>query len=121
MNTNSPSFRALVLAGALLGTLATASFAGPGPQYWIRPAKPSAPAAKSETPAPVATACAGCKTTNIVTVSDRGPAGKGVPGARIAGTKHECSLCSGSVSREDGKSSGTITHTAACGSIACCK
>ena len=122
MNTNSPSFRALVLAAALLGAFATAGFAGPGPQYWVKPAKPSAPDAKTATATPAAATCSACKTTNTVVVHDRGPAGQGVPGTAIAASKHECARCAGTIVAANNAVKDTMKRDAAsCAVIACCK
>lgn len=105
------------------GLLATAALAGPGPQYWNRPvAKPaqkSESASKPETSNPAK--CSGCKTTPIWGASDRGPAGKGVAGARLVGSRHECARCPGVVSTEKGKANDTMTHNAACKPLLCCK
>ena len=98
------------------GFFAAAVFAGPGPQYWNRPA---AKPLKSE--APTAAKCEGCKTTPIWGPSDRSPAGKGAPSARVIGTKHECARCAGAVASEHGKAKDSMTRDALCGSMLCCK
>lgn len=99
------------------GLFAAAALAGPGPQYWIRSAAKPAP----KTEAPIVGKCDGCRTSNIWVVSDRGPAGKGVPGARITGTRHECARCTGAVASENGTVKNSMAHNAACGPLLCCK
>jgi hypothetical protein len=105
------------------GVLAAALVAGPGPQYWNRPAAASAPkseaAQKVETPA--ASKCEGCKTTPIWVVSDRGPAGKGVPGTRVVGSQHSCARCTGTNTVEHGKVKNAMIPNAMCGPLLCCK
>lgn len=104
------------------GLFAAGALAGPGPQYWNRPAAKSAP--KSETApkaeAPVAGKCDGCKTTPIWAAGDRSPAGKG-PYQQVIGKKHECGRCAGAVATERGTVKNTMTHNAGCGPLLCCK
>ena len=110
---------------AVSGIIAAVAFAGPGPQYWNRSAP--TPKAKAEaeavtkTEAPVAGKCDGCKTTPIWVVSDRGPAGKGIPGARIVGSTHSCARCTGTLATQNGKVKDGMTHNAGCGPLLCCK
>lgn len=101
------------------GVFAASTLAGPGPQYWNRPsAKPA------EKPTPVkmnehpSGNCDGCKTTPIWVVGDRGPAGKGAPGARITGNAHACTGCVGTV---NGKVKSNMQHGAGCVKLVCCK
>jgi hypothetical protein len=104
------------------GIFAAAAIAGPGPQYWNRPATKPAPkpeAAKTE--APVAAKCDGCKTTPIWVSNNREPAGKGVPGARVVGSTHSCARCTGTVAAQNGKVKDGMTHNAGCGPLLCCK
>jgi hypothetical protein len=104
------------------GLLAAAAFAGPGPQFWNRPAATSAPkpdAPKTEVPATAK--CDGCKTTPIWVFNDRGPAGKGTPAARVVGKKHECVRCTGALANESGKVKNNMAHNAVCGPLLCCK
>lgn len=116
------------LVQAATGLFATSLFAalalaGPGPQYFNRttaqPAAKPAPALKSE--APVAGKCDGCKTTTTWAIRDRGPAGKGVPGASIVGSQHSCARCTGAVVTQNGKTIHGMTHSAVCGPVLCCK
>ena len=104
------------------GLFTAAALAGPGPQYWNRPAaKPvpkSEPAPKAE--APVAGKCGGCKTTPIWVPGDRSPAGKG-PYQQVVGKKHECSRCTGAIAAERSEVKNTMTHNAGCGPLLCCK
>jgi hypothetical protein len=108
---------------------AAALLAGPGPQYWIRPTVASAPKAAAAPKAgvapkaevPVVAKCDGCKTTPLWVVSDRGPAGKGVPGTRVVGSQHSCTRCVGINATEHGKVKSVMTPSAACGPLLCCK
>lgn len=111
------------VACAVSGFFAAVAFAGPGPQYWNRPAPKPAPKVEGAptTEAPVTGKCDGCKTTPIWVVSDRGPAGKGVPGARIVGSIHSCARCTGTVATQNGKVKDGMTHNAGCGPLLCCK
>jgi hypothetical protein len=104
------------------GILAAAALAGPGPQYWNRPA--TKPAPKSEAPKvepPVVAQCEGCKTTPIWVSSNRHPAGKGSPRARVVGSTHSCTYCTGTVAAQNGKVKDGMTHDAGCGALLCCK
>ena len=104
------------------GMIVAAVLAGPGPQYWNR-------GASKPTPTPVAPKadetsagkCDGCKTTPIWVVSDRGPAGKGIPGTRVTGYSHSCTRCSGKIATEGGKTKTGMTHGVDCTKLACCK
>lgn len=100
-----------------LGTFVATALAGPGPQYWNKAPAPAAPAAKSAT----ASACGGCSDTTQWKISDRGPAGKGVPGASVASRTHGCTNCSGEVVSTPSQTKDTMTRAAACGSMMCCK
>lgn len=108
-----------LLASSLL---AAAALAGPGPQYWNK----SAPAKLAEKPTAVKMdehptgKCDGCKTTPIWVISDRGPAGKGVPGVRLTGYAHSCTGCTGRTVTENGKVKPAMTHAAGCAKLACC-
>ena len=108
-----------VLAG---GFFAVAALAGPGPQYWNRPTPPPAekpaPAKMDEHPTGK---CDGCKSTPIWVISDRGPAGKGVPGARVTGYSHSCAGCVGKIATENGKTKADMKHSAGCATMVCCK
>ena len=105
------------------GVFAAALLAGPGPQYWNRPAATAAPKseAASNTEALAAAKCDGCKTTPIWVVSERGPAGKGVPGTRVVGSQHACVRCVGVNTVEHGKAKNAMMPGAACGPLMCCK
>src|SRR5688572_24929035 len=106
------------VAGIIVsGFFAAAALAGPGPQFWNRPAAKPAPKPDATTTAK----CEGCKTTPIWAPSDRSPAGKGAPSARVIGTKHECGRCAGTLTREHGKMKDGMTRDAACVPIGCCK
>ena len=104
------------------GVFAAAALAGPGPQYWNRPA-----AKPVQKPAPVKMdehptgKCDGCKTTSIWAISDRGPAGKGVPGSRVTGYAHSCTGCVGKNSTENGTAKTDMQHGAGCAKLVCCK
>lgn len=103
------------------GACVAAAWAGPGPQFWkgSSPAPGKAPAAKTH--ATAAAKCEGCKTTPIWVVSDRGPAGKGLPGARIVGSTHSCARCTGTIATQNGTAKDGMTHHVACGPLLCCK
>jgi hypothetical protein len=103
------------------GLFAAATLAGPGPQYWQQMEKIRAENAVKRKAEPSAVNCAGCKTTPIWSVNDRGPASKGAPGGRVVGSTHTCTGCTGSVVTENGKTKNGMTHAAACGSMQCCK
>ncbi|MDO8543656.1 MAG: hypothetical protein Q7S40_24715 [Opitutaceae bacterium] len=119
MKTKSPrrvrsALVAILAAGAFTATL----LAGPGPQYWNKSPAP-APAAK---PHPATTEkCPDCKTTTRWVIGDRGPAGKGVAGASIAGKTHECKGCAGVKVAEKGKVQDTMVHSQKCNPLLCCK
>lgn len=122
MKTSRVLFHA---AAGLFATslIAALALAGPGPQYFNRattqPAPKSAPAPQTSTP--VAGKCDGCKTTTTWAIRDRGPAGKGVPGASIVGSQHSCARCTGTVVTQNGKVSQGMTHSAICSQVLCCK
>jgi hypothetical protein len=105
------------------GLFVAAALAGPGPQYWQQMEKTRAEnAGKRKAAAPTAVeTCEGCKTTPIWVVNDRGPAGKGAPGSRVAGYAHSCVSCAGSVVTENGKAKDGMTRAAACETMRCCK
>ncbi|MCX6955729.1 MAG: hypothetical protein NTV51_26595 [Verrucomicrobia bacterium] len=111
------TLHALPALAAFLASLgfAAIALAGPGPQYWNRPA-PSAPAAK---PAPAS--CGGCATTTPSLSGDRGPNGRGAHDAAIAQSMHSCSLCSGAVTTTHSQTKDTMVRAAACGTLACCR
>ena len=104
------------------GFFAAAMLAGPGPQYWNRPApKPAEkPAAVAMNEHPTGK-CDSCKATPIVTVSDRGPAGKGIPGTRVTGYSHSCNGCVGRIAVETGQTKASMKHAAGCATLLCCK
>ena len=113
MKTN---LRPFGIAAAALGLFATLTFAGPGPQYWNRPATKL-----PETKSPAAAAkCPGCSTTVKWVTGDRGPAGKGIPGTSVAGKTHTCSFCTGTVTTEKGRTSHAMTHASPCAQLRCC-
>ena len=103
------------------GLFVAAALAGPGPQFWNRPA----PAPKSEAPAkpetPPPAKCDGCKTTKIWEHTSTGPAGKGTTSARVVGSRHSCSRCAGTITSQSGKVNDTMTHATACAPLFCCK
>jgi hypothetical protein len=114
----SNSLRSGLIATLAFAALSLSTFAGPGPQTWI----------KSPAPAPVAKAkaagnekCDQCKTTTKWVVNDRGPVSKGVPGASIAGKIHECGGCTGAVVAQKGKTNDTMIHGKTCGPLVCCR
>lgn len=104
------------------GLFAAAALAGPGPQYWNKsapkPAEKPAPVKMEEHPTGK---CDGCKTTPIWVISDRGPAGKGVPGSRITGYLHSCTGCAGKNVTENGKTRANMKHSDGCTKLVCCK
>jgi len=108
------SFAALAVTLAL-GTFAATALAGPGPQYWNKAPSP-APAAKS-----TVSPCGGCSDTTQWKISDRGPSGKGVPGASVTSRTHGCTSCSGAVVTTPGQTKDTMTRAAACSTLMCCK
>jgi hypothetical protein len=104
------------------GLFVAAALAGPGPQYWAKsPAKPAEKPAPPKMDEHPTGKCDGCKTTPIWVVSDRGPAGKGVPGARVTGYAHSCSGCGGKIAMENGKTKAEMKHSAGCTALVCCK
>lgn len=113
--TSSRSAFAVLAATLALGTFAAVALAGPGPQYWNKAPSP-APAAKT-----AAVACGGCSDTTQWKISDRGPSGKGVPGASVANRTHGCTSCSGDIVRSSVQTKDTMTRAAACGTMACCR
>jgi hypothetical protein len=119
MKTYSPSsLRTVLLSALALGAFAASAFAGPGPQHWN---KAPAPAAKASATATSDGKCTGCKTATKWVVSDRGPAGKGISGASVAGKSHTCTGCAGQVVTEKNKVNDTMTHGEACAPMLCCK
>lgn len=123
MKTNSlNSLRSILSASLALAAFSTTLLAGPGPQYWSKSTTPP-PAVKEQAKpkAPGPAKCDGCKTTTKWIISDRGPAGKGVPGASIAERKHECKGCSGTVVTEKRTTTGTMVHSEKCLALLCCK
>jgi hypothetical protein len=109
-----------LLASSILGT---AAIAGPGPQFWNRPAAKSAQAAESASKSnPASPAkCDACKTSPIWGTNNREPAGKGAAGARLLGSRHECARCPGVVTMEKNQVNDRMTHNAACSQMLCCK
>lgn len=103
------------------GFLAVGAFAGPGPQYWSRPAEK--PAAKTEAAKmnPSSDKCEGCKTTRIWKINDRGPAGKGASGAAVVGQSHSCTRCTGTIETKNGKAASSMVQDARCADLLCCK
>src|SRR5687768_18910 len=83
------------------GLFAATALSGPGAEYWIRPAKPVTKPEAPKTEAPVVGKCVDCKTSPVWAFNNREPAGKGAPGARVVGNKHECARCSGAVVTEN--------------------
>jgi hypothetical protein len=103
-----------IIASSLI---AAAALAGPGPQYWNRPAAMKADTVKKDGPVPAK--CDGCKTAPIWVMGDKAPAGKGV-GLHVVGKKHECSRCTGAVVTENGRVKSDMKHNTACGPLLCC-
>ena len=101
-----------------LGALATLTYAGPGPQYWNRPA--TAAPKESKEPAASPAKCPGCKTVVKWVTGDRGPAGKGVPGSSVAGKTHTCTFCTGATTTEKGTTTHAMTHANPCAQMRCC-
>jgi hypothetical protein len=116
MNTRTLLQTAVTIMASSL--LAGAALAGPGPQFWHRPAPKPAPAKMDEHPTGK---CEGCKTTPIWVVSERAPAGKGIPRARITGSSHACTGCSGKNTMENGQARPDMQHAAGCAKLVCCK
>ncbi len=111
-------------AGLFATSLITAlALAGPGPQHFNRTT--AQPVAKPATPpkatAPVAGKCDACKTTTTWAIGDRGPAGKGAPGASITGSSHECGRCTGTMVVAKATAKNAMTHAATCATMVCCK
>lgn len=102
-----------ILAG---GFFAAVALAGPSPQYWNRPAAKPAVVKANE-----AAKCGGCQTTPIWTSTERAPAGKGAPAARITGYAHACNGCAGQIATNNGKTTTDMKHGAGCATMACCK
>lgn len=104
------------------GLFAAAALAGPGPQYWNKstpkPAEKPALVKMEEHPTGK---CDGCKTTRVWSINDRGPAGKGVPGARVSGNSHSCTGCMGKNAMENGKTKTDMKHSDGCAKLVCCK
>lgn len=121
MNTSRTVIRASL--GLLAsGLFAAAALAGPGAQYWSRSAPKLNPKAQTATTeGPAAGKCSDCKTTRVWSVSDRGIAGKGVPGTKVTGKRHECARCTGSIVSNQGKLRNSMVHDAACAPALCCK
>ena len=119
MKTYSRLGLGISTTGALaLAAFVTAAMAGPGPQFWNRP-QPTNRETKS-TPA-AAAKCDGCKESVRWTISDRGPAGKGVPGSSIASRSHTCGSCTGTILNEKGAVKDGMAHGNACARLQCCK
>jgi len=114
----------LQAAAGLFATslIAVVTLAGPGPQYFNRTTAQPAPkpAAAPKTEPPVAGKCDACKTTTTWAIGDRGPAGKGAPGASITARSHECGRCSGTIDVAKATAKNSMTHAAACATMVCC-
>lgn len=115
MKTLTPARTLTLLAATLaLGSSSVVALAGPSAQYSNK--SPSTPAAKS-----ASAGCGACSDTIKWKISDRGPAGKGVASASVAGRTHQCTSCAGAIVRAPGQTTDTMTRTAACGTVVCCK
>ena len=117
MNPNLSAKLSLTTAAVLfLGAFAAAAFAGPGPQYWNR----QSASTKTDQPAATTAACSACKTTDTRAVTQHGPAGKGTTESTTVGTKHECSMCAGTITTAQSGSTDTMVRGAAmCGPKLC--
>jgi len=111
MKTASKNVLGWGAALTLVAGLASASFAGPGPQ-WPRTNKHAGDAAKTTpvTVAPVdkiaaadAMACPSCKTTRVEQFSALNASGKLAPHYTTVGSKHECAACGGAVTTVRGQ------------------
>lgn len=75
----------------------------------------------SQTVATASIKCEGCQTTPNWVLGDRDPAGKGVPGMSVAGKRHACENCTGTITNEKGRVKDTMARSNACASLLCCK
>jgi hypothetical protein len=103
------------------GVLAATTLGARGPENWTKgrgkPAEKPASVRMDEHPTGK---CDGCKTTRIWRVSDRGPVGKGMSGARVTGSKHSCTGCVGTIATEKDKTKADMKHSDGCAKLACC-
>lgn len=118
MNSNLSAKFSLTTATVLfLGAFAAAAFAGPGPQFWNRPA----PSPKADQPAAPAAACPSCKTTDTRVATQHGPAGKGATEWTTVGAKHECAMCVGAITTaQNGSNDAMVRDAMMCGPKLCC-
>lgn len=103
------------------GLLAAAALAGPGPQPGHSAPPPPEKAPRVKVDGHPTGKCEGCRMVPIWVISDRGPAGKGVPGARVTGYSHSCTGCVGKNRTENGKTTLGMQHGPACAALGCCK
>ena len=76
------------------GLFAAAALAGPGPQYWNRPAAKPAPKAEApKTETPVVAKCAGSEVVAVTVMKPSWPNGRGPLTEVQTGTKTVCRMC----------------------------
>lgn len=119
MKTNSSNLLHSTLVAALaMGAFTAAALAGPSTQFANRPS--TAPSA-AKTAAAALAKCDGCKTTLTWAATDRSPAGKGAPAARVIGKQHDCTGCAGGIVAAAGQVKDTMAHSKECAPRLCCK
>src|SRR3954469_6722785 len=105
MKTKFTTAASLLASLTLIGAFATASFAGPGPQFWRPAAKAATPPATIASPG-----TAGCTMCEVETVREYAPVlpnGRSTPRWTEIGTTHACSGCKGTVITVRGKTTDT--------------
>jgi hypothetical protein len=116
MKTKFTTAASLLATLTVIGAFATASFAGPGPQFW-RPVTKAAIAPAG------ANGCTMCKIETVREYAPVLPNGRSTPRWTEIGTTHACSGCKGTVTTVRGKTTDTMDRTSgACGQAAmkCC-
>src|SRR4051794_29891381 len=110
MKTPMKNILACTSVLALVAGLTSATFAGPGPQFWRQQEKNRADhASKTPAAAPgntVAMACASCQTTEVIEFRSGSAGGKVASRYDKLATKHVCNACGGQTTTVHGNTTG---------------